>query len=163
MWTTALLAELEAVGKAWEPQETLLVADAATGQTRGQGRAGVPQPRAADRPGPLQIRRRYARRRGAFLPAGDARCRSASSAPGRGSMRWNSFIPNGWWGGCSAWATSSGWSRRRRAEFDAASTEKMAREAGQEFVRPAGLPRPDQNGEEAGPAAKCAWHDSGNA
>jgi len=29
----ALLAELEAVGKAWEPQETLLVADAATGQT----------------------------------------------------------------------------------------------------------------------------------
>jgi signal recognition particle subunit SRP54 len=29
----ALLAELEAVGKAWEPQESLLVADAATGQT----------------------------------------------------------------------------------------------------------------------------------
>jgi signal recognition particle subunit SRP54 len=29
----SLLAELEAVGKAWEPQETLLVADAATGQT----------------------------------------------------------------------------------------------------------------------------------
>jgi signal recognition particle subunit SRP54 len=29
----ALLAELEAVGKAWEPQENLLVADAATGQT----------------------------------------------------------------------------------------------------------------------------------
>lgn len=28
----SLLAELEAVGKAWEPQETLLVADAATGQ-----------------------------------------------------------------------------------------------------------------------------------
>jgi signal recognition particle subunit SRP54 len=29
----SLLAELEAVGKAWEPQESLLVADAATGQT----------------------------------------------------------------------------------------------------------------------------------
>jgi len=29
----SLLAELESVGKAWEPQETLLVADAATGQT----------------------------------------------------------------------------------------------------------------------------------
>jgi len=29
----ALLAELEAVGKAWQPQESLLVADAATGQT----------------------------------------------------------------------------------------------------------------------------------
>jgi signal recognition particle subunit SRP54 len=29
----SLLAELEAVGKTWEPQETLLVADAATGQT----------------------------------------------------------------------------------------------------------------------------------
>src|SRR5476651_340224 len=29
----SLLAELEAVGKAWEPQERLLVADAATGQT----------------------------------------------------------------------------------------------------------------------------------
>lgn len=29
----SLLAELEAVGKVWEPQETLLVADAATGQT----------------------------------------------------------------------------------------------------------------------------------
>src|SRR6202050_923034 len=29
----ALLAELEDVGKAWEPQESLLVADAATGQT----------------------------------------------------------------------------------------------------------------------------------
>ena len=29
----SLLAELEAVGKIWEPQETLLVADAATGQT----------------------------------------------------------------------------------------------------------------------------------
>jgi signal recognition particle subunit SRP54 len=29
----ALLAELEAVGKMWEPQESLLVADAATGQT----------------------------------------------------------------------------------------------------------------------------------
>ena len=29
----ALLAELEAVGKAWEPHESLLVADAATGQT----------------------------------------------------------------------------------------------------------------------------------
>ena len=29
----ALLAELEAVGKVWEPQENLLVADAATGQT----------------------------------------------------------------------------------------------------------------------------------
>ena len=28
----ALLAELEEVGKAWEPQESLLVADAATGQ-----------------------------------------------------------------------------------------------------------------------------------
>jgi signal recognition particle subunit SRP54 len=29
----SLLAELEAVGKAWQPQESLLVADAATGQT----------------------------------------------------------------------------------------------------------------------------------
>src|ERR1700721_2578172 len=29
----SLLAELESVGKAWEPQESLLVADAATGQT----------------------------------------------------------------------------------------------------------------------------------
>ena len=29
----SLLAELEAVGRAWEPQESLLVADAATGQT----------------------------------------------------------------------------------------------------------------------------------
>src|SRR5882762_4785903 len=29
----SLLAELEAVGKIWEPQETLLVADAATGQS----------------------------------------------------------------------------------------------------------------------------------
>ena len=29
----SLLAELESVGKTWEPQETLLVADAATGQT----------------------------------------------------------------------------------------------------------------------------------
>ena len=77
----SLLAELEAVGKAWEPQESLLVADAATGQT------AVKVAQAFKSRVPLtglvlsKVRCGYARRRGAFLPAGD---QGADPVPGHG-------------------------------------------------------------------------------
>jgi signal recognition particle GTPase len=51
---------------------------------------------------------------------------------------------------------------KAQAEFDVPPPKNWAK-AGEEFLRPPGLPRPDQNGAQARPAAKCAWHDPWNA
>jgi hypothetical protein len=49
-----------------------------------------------------------------FPSSASPRCRFAFSAPGRGSTPWNFSSPSAWSDGSSAWATSWGWSRRRR-------------------------------------------------
>ena len=94
------------------------------GPDRGQGRAGFPQPRAADRPRPLEIRRRYARRRGAFLPAGHAGADPLSRHRARGSTRWNSFQPERLVGRLLGMGDIVGLVEKAQAEFDAASTRE---------------------------------------
>ncbi|MCE0521318.1 MAG: signal recognition particle protein [Methylacidiphilales bacterium] len=121
----SLLAELEAVGKAWEPQESLLVADAATGQT------AVKVARAFHSRVPLT---------GLVLSKFDADTRGGAAlsfqrvtqvpirflGTGEGIDALELFQPDRLVGRLLGMGDIVGLVEKAQSEFDAASTEKMA-------------------------------------